>query len=185
MKSRFILAILGFGVVTGAAAQPAEFLNQYKGMANTGRLELEFCMVGEHICVWRHAQAWGQVCDPHMARSMGEGKSGSVDGTTLPGSHYAAWRCTTDNPDDAPYHGKFGTAEEWPDMPELPKWTSDPEVIARLGSGSNSLVFWGSSGGQSGSYLIPESCHVFNERGHPIKSWWAREDRSCHSEDAP
>lgn len=180
MKVRFLLPFLVFAPVA-ANAQPAEFLKQYQGMANTGSLELEFCYIGEHGCVWHHAQAWGQVCDPHMARDMGLGRSGTVDGGIPMGSHYAGWRCATDNPGDQPPDGKGGTADEWPDMPEMPAWTKDPENITKAGS---NIVSWAGSFGQ-GTYVMPRHCDLLNEKGHPIKSWWARPDGSCVSADAP
>lgn len=88
---------------------PTAFLQQFAGMPATGSLFLRYCLVSRYICVERHAEAWGQVCDPYLAHLMGVSHEafyrgeieGDVDGVALPGFRYAGWRCALDSPADA------------------------------------------------------------------------------------
>lgn len=88
---------------------PAAFMQQYQGMPNTGVLHLRYCLIGNHVCMGIVADAWGQVCDAGMARSMGHSHEfgwrgdieGDIEGTVPPGYHYAGWWCVLDNPQDA------------------------------------------------------------------------------------
>jgi hypothetical protein len=95
MGTRWIgaMATIAWMITTGvAAAQPAEVLAM-RNLPGGGDLFIGYCLAGEHLCVERKAFAYGQTCDSGLARDMGNGESGEVDGWVPPLFHYAGFRC--------------------------------------------------------------------------------------------
>lgn len=98
-------------LISPALSQPAEFYAAYKGMPNVASLEIEFCYIGQHVCLWRRVKAWGQLCDPRLAQEVALERGRAIDGFVFPGMHYAAWRCHLNNPADKPPSGTSGVAQ--------------------------------------------------------------------------
>lgn len=69
---------------------PAAFV---ESMPEDGPLWLDFCLIGDHICVERKALVWGQVCDSKVAKITSENGETYEGLPVLPGFHYAGWHC--------------------------------------------------------------------------------------------
>lgn len=89
------ILVMPLVLATRAMAQPAAMTQYYKSMPGTDRypLVLGFCLFGEHGCVEREADAWGQICSSSFAAEIGTRKSGTYRGIVPPLFRYAGFRC--------------------------------------------------------------------------------------------
>lgn len=129
MNQRKIALVIASILLGGNAnAQPSRLSPYFHDRPHGEILFLKFCAFGfvkSKICTERRAIAYGQVCNPWLARSMGTGASGNVE-KGIPGwpMRYAGWRCETNTPPSLLAHGTEGDADP-PLQPGEPYYRGD------------------------------------------------------------
>ena len=87
----FLLLTMIAVAVSMEAQVPDEILKM-NDLPNAGSLYLKYCVV-HGPCIYRHAIAFGQVCDQGTADSMGYACTGDIEGRVPSGYRYAGWKC--------------------------------------------------------------------------------------------